>query len=186
MEIPPVLAYEYGYRSGADVAGFILNRSVKVTDMTVGSFNDPVTGKSMARTLLNRGTDVIIQIAGNSGIGVIELFKKETGPALLISSDLDIEDEIPGKILTCVMKRFDNAVYGALADIAKQSFKPGYFHIGLKEEAVEITGMRHTKKLVNPEILKKMEELKSFIINGKIKVPSTSKEMHSFDYSSLK
>lgn len=183
MEIPPVLAYEYGYRAGVKSANTYLNRNVQVVDMTVGDFNDPVKGKSLGRSLLSHGSDVIIQIAGNSGIGVIELFKNNNGPALLISSDIDIEDDIPGKVLTCVMKRYDNAVYSAIKSIVNDKFEPGYYNIGLQEDAVGITNMRHTKNLLNPEILEAVNKLEAVLKNGKFKVPASEKEIKLFDPS---
>jgi basic membrane protein A len=152
-------------------------------DMTVGDFNDPVKGKSLGRSLLSHGSDVIIQIAGNSGIGVIELFKNNNGPALLISSDIDIEDDIPGKVLTCVMKRLDNAVYSAIKNIIEDKFEPGYYNIGLQEDAVGITNMRHTKKLINPDVLTAVNKLEEILKKGKFKVPASEKEMKLFNPS---
>ncbi len=185
MDIPPVLALEYGYRAGVMVAKTNLNRNLGVKDMTVGSFNDPVKGKSLARNLMSDGSDVIFQIAGNSGIGVIELFKNTKRPGFLISSDIDIEDKIPGKVLTCVMKRFDNAVYNATKEIVDGNFTPGYFNIGLKEGAVELTPMKHTKSLIDPEVLKKADVLKAAIIKGQITVPSTEDSFERVDFSTF-
>lgn len=184
MDIPPVLALEYGFRGGVKAAEEYLNRNITVYDMTVGDFNDPVKGKSLARNLISRGCDVIIQIAGNSGLGVIELFKKTERPGLLISSDMDIEDEIPGRVLTCVMKRFDNAVYNAIKAVIEDKFEAGYYNIGLREEAVGITDMRHTRKLLEPRVLKKTDELKNSIMEGRITPPNNKNRYEKADYRS--
>jgi len=185
MDIPPVLAYEYGFRSGIKAAGYLYDRNFDIHRNTIGSFNDPVKGKSLARNLLNQGCDVILQIAGNSGIGVIELFKQLEKPGFLISSDINIEEEIPGRVLTCVMKRFDVAVYNAIREAVQKKFKPGYFNIGLEDGAVGITEMKYTKKFVDPETLNALDKLKSLIIDGKLIVPATKEDFENFRYEAL-
>jgi basic membrane protein A len=185
MDIPPVIAYEYGFRSGVAFANKILNTNVTVSRLTVGSFDDPVKGKSLARNLLGSGHDIILQIAGNSGIGVIELFKQVKTPEYLISSDIDIEDMIPGRVLTCVMKRFDNAVYNAVSDYVKGNFKTGYHIIGLREDAVGITGMRHTSSLVSRDIMQLLDTIKLIIKENGFKVPSDKAEFSKADFKAL-
>ena len=185
MDIPPVLAYEYGFRSGITLFSVINKVELKVTRLTVGSFDDPVKGKSLAQNLLNSGCDLILQIAGNSGIGVIELFKQIKMPGYLISSDIDIEDQVPGRVLTCVMKRFDNAVYNALANFVRGDFKGGYYIIGLKENAVGITDMRHTSGLISKDTAETIRRIEALLRDGKISVPPDEDRFKSADFKSI-
>ena len=185
MDIPPVIAYEYGFRSGTAFANEILNTNVTVARLTVGSFDDPVRGKSLARNLLGSGCDIILQIAGNSGIGVIELFRQVKTPEYLISSDIDIEDVIPGRVLTCVMKRFDNAVYNAISDYIKGKFNAGCHIIGLKEDAVGITEMRHTSALISRDTVRLLDRIKLIVKENGFKVPANEEEFNKMDFKAL-
>lgn len=185
MDIPPVIAYEYGFRSGAAFANEILKTRATISRLTVGSFDDPVKGKSLARNLLGSGHDIILQIAGNSGIGVIELFKQIKTKEYLISSDIDIEDAIPGKVLTCVMKRFDNAVFNAVSDYIKGKFNTGYHIIGLKEDAVGITTMKHTSNLISKENILLLDKVEKIIRDGGFKVPANEAEFNKADFKAL-
>ena len=72
--IPPVVRYINGYRNGAASVG-VKPEDVKVayvsSDITK-AFNDPATGKSIAKQMIGLKSDVIFQVAGLSGAGAIE------------------------------------------------------------------------------------------------------------------
>ena len=73
FSIPPIPQYMGGYENGA----ISVNPAVKVlsdfvsTDITK-AFTDPVRGKAIADQMFSQGADVLFQVAGGSGQGVLQ------------------------------------------------------------------------------------------------------------------
>ena len=73
FSIPPVPQYMGGYENGA----LSVNPDIKVlsdfvsTDITK-AFTDPVRGKAIADQMVSQGADVLFQVAGGSGQGVLQ------------------------------------------------------------------------------------------------------------------
>ena len=58
MDIPPVRAYEVGFRAGIMAVNISQQRDVTYHAATVGDFNDPARGKALAQGLIGRGSDI--------------------------------------------------------------------------------------------------------------------------------
>lgn len=184
MNIPPVEAYVAGFRSGTKTAEKLRGKSLEATVASAGSFNDPVKGKSLARALIDKGTDVVFRAAGNTGIGVLEAVRNAKG-VYLIAEDLDLDDEFPGKVLVSTLKRMDTAVYGALKDIHNGSFKPGHRRLGLAEGGVGITDMKHSRTLFDPGDLERLQRARTLLEQGKFTVPVRESEVEGFQPPAL-
>jgi basic membrane protein A and related proteins len=97
----------------------------------VGSFSDPVTAKEQALSLYAEGADILYQVAGRSGEGVLEA-AAETGN-FAIGVDSNQDDLYPGTVIVSAMKRVDNAVYGFVESIVNGTYTPGETAVGLAE-----------------------------------------------------
>jgi basic membrane protein A and related proteins len=97
----------------------------------VGNFNDPVTGKEQALSLFAEGADILYQVAGRSGEGVLEA-AAETGN-FAIGVDSNQDDLYPGTVIVSAMKRVDNAVFGFVESIVNDTYTPGETSVGLAE-----------------------------------------------------
>lgn len=97
----------------------------------VGSFSDPVTGKEHALSLFSQGADILYQVAGRSGEGVLDA-AAETGN-FAIGVDSNQDDLYPGSILVSAMKRVDNAVFGFVQSIVEDTYTPGVTNVGMAE-----------------------------------------------------
>jgi basic membrane protein A len=172
MDIPPVEAYISGFRAGVKTAEKKRGQSIEAIVVSAGSFNDPVKGKSLAQALIGQGVDVIFRAAGNTGIGVIEAVKNASG-VYLIAEDLDLDAELPGKILTSALKRMDVAVYDALSSIAQGKFQPGHHWLGISDGAIDITDMKYSRQLFKPEDLQCIQKARSLLKEKKISVPKS-------------
>lgn len=181
MDIPPVKAYEAGYRAGIKTANARLGRSVRVLSATVGDFNDPAKGKSLTTALIARKADVILQLAGNSGLGVLEAVKEAPEGVYVIGADIDQDDLIPGKVLTSVLKRIDVAVYGAIRDAYRGRFTPGHRYIGLAEGASGLTEMRYTRADIPPAVLDMISDASERIAKGELTVPWKVEDVEAFE-----
>lgn len=180
MEIPPVKVFEYGYRAGILTINKIEGKDIEVLVAAAGDFNNPSKGKSLTKALISRGADVIFQLAGNTGLGVLEAVKEGGESIYAIGVDIDQDDLVPGKVLTSVMKGIDIAVYNSIKDAYQATFKPGHFWIGLAEGATSLTPMKYTKDKIPPQTFELIELAKQAIINGKLKVPRNQAELDAF------
>jgi basic membrane protein A and related proteins len=97
----------------------------------VGSFSDPVTGKEQALNLYSEGADILFQVAGRSGEGVLEA-AAETGN-FAIGVDSNQDDLYPGNVIVSAMKRVDNAVYGFVESVVNDTYAPGVTNVGMAE-----------------------------------------------------
>ena len=185
IEIPPVVAYVSGFQAGMKTAEKQRGEALETIVTSVGSFNDPVKGKSLARALIDQRVDVIFRAAGNSGIGVLEAAKDATG-VYLVAEDLDIDAEYPGKVLASVLKRMDLAIYGALQDLVKGTFQGGHRWLGAAEGGVDITEMKYSRQLFKGEDLARIEKAHNLLKQGKIGIPKRYAEVASFNPPELR
>jgi basic membrane protein A len=173
----PIIGVIGGTKSaGIDkfIAGFIegakaANPKVEVKVAYSNNFGDPALGQQMAKAMYEEGADIIYQIAGGTGIGVIQA-AKETGH-YAIGVDGDQDGLAPGNVLTSMIKRTDVAVENVVKDYAKDVKLGGTtIAFGLKEDGVGLSEMKYTKDIIPAVYLAKVEAAKADIISGKIKV----------------
>lgn len=78
MDVPLIHRFETGYAAGAKY----INPKIKVTTAYVGvtpdAWNNPTKAKELALAQYNEGTDVIFQVAANSGQGVFDSAEQMT------------------------------------------------------------------------------------------------------------
>jgi basic membrane protein A and related proteins len=154
-----------GYIEGAKAA----NPDVEVKVAYSNNFGDPALGLQMAKAMFEEGADIIYQVAGGTGSGVIQA-AKETGH-FAIGVDTDQDGLAPGNVLTSMIKRTDVAVESVIKDYAAGDFPGGEtITFGLKENGVGLSEMEHTKDLIPAEILEKVEAARQGILSGEIKV----------------
>lgn len=184
MDIPPVESYAAGYRAGVKMP-LCGHKNVQVLSNTVGSFNDPVKAKSLAQTLYNQNADIILQLCGNSGLGVIEAGRDAPDGKYVIGADINQDDLEPGKILVSILKRMDLVVSDQIVAAYEGNIEYGHFDVGLKEGYVGLSDMQYTKELIPEEALQAVEQAKQMVINGTVKVPATYQEAEAFQPLSI-
>ncbi len=168
---PGIDKFIVGYTEGAQ----FINPDVKVLTAYSNSFGDPAKGRELALAMYEQGADVVFQIAGGTGEGVFQAAEETKHYAIGVDSDQDYIK--PGYILTSMIKRVDNAVYDLCSRLVNGTLKGGtIIEYGLKEEGVGLSPMKYTKDKLPAEFLDKVEELKTKIINGEIKVTDITKQ----------
>lgn len=154
-----------GYIQGAHDA----NPKVEVKVAYSNNFGDPAIGLQMANAMFEQGADIVYQVAGGTGIGVIQAAKKSGHFAIGVDTDQD--GLAPGHVLTSMVKRTDVAVENVVKDYADGSLKGGTtLTFGLKDNGVGLSDMKYTRKMIPDSIMKKVEAAKEGILSGKIKV----------------
>jgi basic membrane protein A len=135
---------------------------------TAAAWNDPAKGGELARAQFDRGADVVFAVAGGSGMGALQM-AKEKGK-LAIGVDSNQNHLYPGTMLTSMVKRVDNAVYDSFMQMKNGTWKAGVTAKGIKEGGVDWALDADNRKLITPEIEKKVLGARKDIIDGKTKV----------------
>lgn len=165
MKIPLIDANIAGFITGARYA----NPAVTVLHSYVGHWADPAKGKELAISMFEQGADIIWGAAGRSGLGVITAAKERNRYA--IGADADQGYLAPKNILTNGMKYVNNTVEIAIGKVVDGTFSGGIHLLGVKEN-----GLGYSKNLIPKDIIEKLEAIKTKLISGEIKVPSTIEE----------
>lgn len=145
------------------------------------SFSDTAKGKEIALEMYNRGADIVYHAAGGVGIGLFDAAEQTGNYAMGVDSDQALI--IPDKadvILVSMMKRVDVAVYDAVKSYVEGTFAGGMDNLGLAEDAVGLSETIHPDLQAKPEILEKVEEYKTMIVDGSLVVPATLAELKTF------
>jgi basic membrane protein A len=111
MDIPLIRRFGCGFAQGVKAVNPDAVIIQNMTGTTPAAWNDPVKGAELARSQKAQGADVIYAAAGGTGIGVLQAAADEG--ILSVGVDSNQNYMHPGKVLTSMLKRVDNAVYEA-------------------------------------------------------------------------
>ncbi|WP_332851396.1 BMP family lipoprotein [Duganella sp. S19_KUP01_CR8] len=168
VDIPLIRTFACGYAQGAKAVNPKIEVSNNMVGTTSDSWNNPAKGGELARSQFDRGVDVVFAVAGGSGLGTLQT-AKEKGK-LAIGVDSNQNSLYPGSILTSMVKRVDNAVYESFMQMKAGTWKAGVTAKGLKEGGVDWALDENNRKLITPEIEKRVIGARKDIIDGKVKV----------------
>jgi basic membrane protein A and related proteins len=182
MDIPLIHKFEVGFEEGAHA----INPNAQIIQNYIGvtgtAWNDPVKGKELARTQIEKGADVIFTAAGNSGLGAfdaVEQYGKDAaGRAhkFVIGVDANQNWVKPGYVLTSMIKRVDNAVYQILRDRVEGRPLAGIHVYGLENDGIGYATDQYNKDLLSIETIRAVDEAKQKIISGQLKVTNVMEQ----------
>jgi len=166
MDVPSVARFLSGLQQGAAY----IDPEVEVVVAYVGSFRDPAKAKELALAMIeNQDVDIVYSVCGSAGdVGVFEAIE-ETG-AYAIASDIDWDNEVPGHILTSVLKWTDRAVYDVIAREFAGEFASGEIAYGVTSGVMNITDMSVMGDKIPTTVREKLDEIKASIASGDIVV----------------
>lgn len=172
MDNPGINDFLVGYIEGAQY----VNKDIKVAVSYVGAFDDPAKGKETALLQYNSKVDVIFQVAGQTGLGVIDAAKDKNAYAIGVDSDqamifksTDVKksEHIP----TSAVKNIDLAILRAVKLSKDNKLNYGKFEVlGLKEQGVGLTKNEYYNKILTDEMKNKMNDIEKKLSSGEIKV----------------
>ncbi len=178
MDSPLIQKFESGFRAGALTVDPKCQVIVNYAGVTGEAFKNPTKGKELALAQNAKGADVIYHASGSTGLGVFEAAKEKN--FLAIGVDRDQYDDMPGHILTSMVKGVSEAVFGVVQEVKGGTFQGGHEELGLKEKGVDYVYDDHNKALIPDDVHAKVEKLRGMIVDGTIAVPSTRAELESF------
>ena len=168
MDIPLIRAFACGYTQGAKAINPKIESLQNMVGTTSAAWNDPAKGGELARAQFDRGVDVVFAVAGGSGMGTLQTAKEKGKLAIGVDSNQNYLH--PGTMLTSMVKHVDKAIYDSFMQMKNGTWKPGVSYMGLKEGGVDWALDKDNRAVVTPEIEKRVNDAKTNIINGKIKV----------------
>ncbi|MDD6920728.1 MAG: BMP family ABC transporter substrate-binding protein [Eubacteriales bacterium] len=161
-----------GYAAGAKVA----KPDVKIQRDFVGSFYDPKTAEKVTDSLVrSTKADVVMHLAGPSGVGVIKSAKKNSIWA--IGADKDQSKLASQTVLCSAIKEMDGGISKMIKSALKDKYDGEILFYDMKDEGVDISDNAGN---TDSETMNKVEKLKKAIKDGKIKVPKTQEERMKF------
>lgn len=167
MDVPLIRKFACGYVQGVKAVNPDAVVVQNMTGTTPAAWNDPVKGAELAKAQKAQGADVIYAAAGGTGIGVLQAAADEG--ILSIGVDSNQNHLHPGKVLTSMLKRVDNAVYDAFK--AGTDLETGNVRVmDLASEGVGYALDENNAPLVSDEMKAAVDAAAEKIKSGEIKV----------------
>jgi basic membrane protein A and related proteins len=164
---PPVDRYIAGYQAGAKKA----DPSVRLVNAYSQDWVDQAKCKVDALNQIAAGANVVFQVAGGCGLGVIDAAKEKGVWAIGVDAD---QSYLGPQVLTSAMKRVDNSVYDTVKQVLDGNFEGGTNTLfDLSNDGV---GLGRVSPQVPAADVTKVEAIRKQIVNGTISnIPTTVK-----------
>ena len=164
-DVPPVVNYIKGYENGAKS----VKANVAVSSVYVEDFNAPDKGEAAAKTMIGQGVDVLFQVAGLTGAGVLRAAcnAKVYGIGVDVDQYLSLPDS-KGCIITSAEKRLQNATRDAIKRFKDKGKQTGNFTNDATNEGIGVSEIRNLSPVpsgLTDKIKQATEDMKS----GKLK-----------------
>jgi basic membrane protein A and related proteins len=170
MSGPLIKKFEVGYAAGVAAACPSCVVHAAYAGTTPDAYRDPAKGKALANAQIAAGSDVIYHASGSTGHGVFEA--AADARCLAIGVDADQHDEMPGTVVTSMIKRADVAVFDTVRDVIEGRFSAGMHVFGLKEGGVDYVKEGPHANGLPEDVRRRIEELRADVTSGRITVPS--------------
>jgi basic membrane protein A len=187
LKIPPVTVFMDGFADGVAYYNQKKSKNVQVLGWDKAkqngnfaeSFTDQNKGKAIASTFVGQGADVILPVAGGTGLGAADLAKASGGKLSIIWVDQDgckSAAQYCDVFLTTVVKNVTDAVKTAVVTGAKGqalASTPGYLG-NLKNNGVSLAPYSQFDSKIDAGLKSEVDQLKQDIISGTVKVESAN------------
>lgn len=170
MNIPQIRQFTEPYDNGASWYNQQYLKNVEVIGDYAGNFFNQEFGKGIADSLINLGADVIYGGGSETGNGAL-LKAKEKG---VVAIGIDVDQyysfpEVSDILLSCAMKRLDNALYDVIKSYVENTFNGGGIFTGkLSNEGVAMAPFHDYENQIPDSIKQKLETIKQGIIDGSV------------------
>jgi len=187
LKIPPVTVFMDGFVDGVAYYNKAKGKSVQVLGWDKAkqngtfaeSFTDQNKGKAITNTFVAQGADIIMPVAGGTGLGTADVAKASGGKTSVIWVDQDgcqSAQQYCDVFLTTVVKNITDAVEQAVAAGAANqplAADPGYLGT-LENNGVSIAPYNQFDSKVDAGLKAEVDKLKADVIAGTVKVESPS------------
>ena len=166
MDIPLIRRFGCGFAQGVKAVNADATIIANMTGTTPAGWNDPVKGSELTKAQISQGADVVFAAAGGTGVGVLQTAADEG--ILSIGVDSNQNYMHPGKVLTSMLKRVDNAVYEAFSQ--GDALETGNFQMGVANGGVGYALDEFNASLVSADMQSAVEAAAAAITAGSLSV----------------
>jgi basic membrane protein A len=166
MDIPLIRRFGCGYAQGVKAVNPNATIIANMTGTTPAAWNDPVKGSELTKAQISQGADVVFAAAGGTGVGVLQTAADEG--ILSIGVDANQNWMHPGKVLTSMLKRVDNAVYDAFKQ--GDNLETGNFQMGIANGGVGYALDDNNASLITADMQAKVDASAASISSGSMSV----------------
>lgn len=170
MDIPLIHRFEAGYRAGMKHVCPDCELHVGYAGTTPEAFRDPAKGKAIAVSQISAGADVLYHASGTTGHGVFEAARDMGVSAIGVDSDQ--YEEMPGVVITSMIKRVDVAVFEVVKAVGEKRFTSGITSFGVAEEGVSYVSEGPHAKAITDEVRARVAAITADIAAGEITMPA--------------
>ena len=167
---------KYNEDKGADVK--ILGWDKEKQDgLFAGKFDSPTDGKNLANNLIQSGADIIMPVAGGTGLGAAQAAQESGGKVAIVWVDADgyeSASQYKEVFLTTVEKGIATAVETATTETVQGNYTNTPFIGTLANEGVGLAPYHDYESKVPAELTAEVDALKAQIIDGTIVVESAN------------
>jgi basic membrane protein A len=184
LKIPPVTIFMDGFVDGVAYYNKQKSKSVKVLgwDKTTqngsfaGSFTDQNGGRRLSDQFVAQNADVIMPVAGGTGLGTAAGAQQSGGKYSVIWVDQDgcvSAQQYCAVFLSTVEKNISDAVRDAVLATAGGTLQGGGGSTGtLKNDGVRLAPYHDMDSKIPADLKSELDQLKQDIISGKVQVTS--------------
>ena len=164
QDIPVIRDFIKGFESGVRYVDPAVAVDVRFTN----DFVNPELGFETAGAVFDDGADVVYQVAGPTGLGILRA--AEDRGRYGIGQDSNQNDLHPGFIAASAIKSVDNTVFQGISDALGGTLTMGETRVGnLANDGVDL---EVDPAIVPPDIAAQIEDIKAKIVAGEV-VPDT-------------
>jgi basic membrane protein A and related proteins len=167
QDLPVIQDFIVGFKQGAKT----IDPSIDIEVSFIGNFNDAQKAYDLTRNTLNGGADVVFNVAGPAGLGILKAAADANKYAIGVDSDQN--GLYPKNVIASMLKQIGNSIYDSMKQIESGKAPFGTLEIyGLKNDGV---GLVYNDALVSPAVKEKVDAAKAKVLSGEIKVDSAFK-----------
>jgi basic membrane protein A and related proteins len=186
LKIPPVTIFMDGFVDGVAYYNKQKSKNVKVLGWDkatqngsfANSFTDQNAGRSVSDAFIAQGADVIMPVAGGTGLGTAAAAQQNGGKQSVVWVDQDgcvSAQQYCSVFLSTVVKNISDAVKQAVLATAAGTLQGGTGSIGtLGNNGVQLAPYHDFDSKVPADLKSEIDKLKADIISGAVKVSSPS------------
>ncbi|PRY13460.1 BMP family lipoprotein [Kineococcus rhizosphaerae] len=186
LNIPPVTIYMDGFWEGVQYYNQQKGKSVKVLGWDENnpsggtfsnSFTDQAAGRSITETLASQGADIVMPVAGQSGLGAGASAEAAGGKLNLIWVDTDgcvSAEQYCKYFISSVTKNLTDAVKDYTLKAAQGQAPTGAYVGTLENDGTGLAPFNQWDAQVPAELKTELDTVKKGIIDGSIEITSKS------------
>ena len=167
---------KYNEDNGADVTLLGWDKA-KQDGSFAGKFDSPTDGKNLAKNFIQQGADIIMPVAGGTGLGAAAAAQESDGSVSIIWVDADgyvSAEQYKDVFLTTVEKKIANAVEEATTETVNGAYNNTPYIGTLANDGVGLAPYHDFEDAVPAELTAQIEALKQQIIDGTLVVESSN------------